>query len=76
MIEHPEDNEYVEPEATETPEAEDTQMPMATGTQTAYTTGTLESGEVGPAVVKPESEGPTRGEGPIEETVQADDPGE
>jgi hypothetical protein len=56
--------------------AEAPPVPAATGSTTSYTTGTLEPGEVGPAVGKPEHEGPTQGEGPITDPIQADDPGE
>ncbi len=48
------------------------EVPMATGSGAAYTTGTLVSGEVGPAVTKPEHEGTTLGEGPVR-AVQDED---
>lgn len=51
-------------------------VPAATGSTSTYTTGTLEPGEVVPAIDKPEHEGPTQGEGPIEDVIQAQDSAE
>jgi hypothetical protein len=51
-------------------------VPVATGATSSYTTGTLEPGELGPAVDKPEDEGPTQGEGPITDPIQAKETGE
>lgn len=45
-------------------------VPAATGATATYTTGTLEPGDIVPAIDKPEGEGPTPGEGPIEDPVQ------
>ena len=43
----------------------DVDVPAAQGATATYTTGTLQPGDVGPAVDKPEHEGPTQGEGPV-----------
>lgn len=48
-------------------------VPAATGATATYTTGTLEPGNVVPAIDKPDHEGPTQGEGPIEDVIQAND---
>lgn len=75
MTERPEERDEV-PATEEAPSAGGANVPIAQGTTSAYTTGTLEPGEVGPAVDKPEHEGPTQGEGPLTEPIQADETGE
>ncbi len=71
MSERPEEREKTTSVETATPSGAG--VPAATGSTTTYTTGTLQPGEVGPAVTKPEGEGPTPGEGPIDEVIQAED---
>lgn len=72
MTERPVDHDEISPgeDPTTTPDVE---VPAATGSTTTYTTGTLEPGEIVPASSKPEGEGPTQGEGPIDQAIQAED---
>lgn len=65
---HSDERESVREETRDAPAVRGTghdEVPAAQGTTATYTTGTLQPGDVGPAVDKPEHEGPTQGEGPV-----------
>lgn len=73
MTERPEERDEMIVDEPDQADVHGANVPVATGSTTSYTTGTLEPGDVVPAIDKPEGEGPTPGEGPIEDPIQADD---